>query len=65
MLTHTQPNPAPLHVRLKGLDPDALYRIEEEDRVISGKALMYGGYTYPTLLGDYPSAQLHLTRTER
>ena len=65
VLTHTQPNPAPLHVRLKGLDPDALYRIEEEDRVISGKALMYGGYTYPTLLGDYPSAQLHLTRTER
>ena len=62
VVTNPQPNPAPLHVRLRGLDPDGLYRIEEDIHVRSGAALMNGGYTFPPMLGDYPSAQIHLIR---
>lgn len=64
VITAVQPTPAPLHIRLKGLDPDALYFIEESGRTVSGKALMFAGYTFPSMFGDYPSAQLHLFRNE-
>ena len=56
-----QPNPAPIHIRLKGLDPDAFYHIDEDVHILSGEALMNAGYTFPPMLGDYPSAQLHLS----
>ncbi len=64
VIVDPQPNPAPLHIRLRGLDPDALYLIDEDVHLISGKALMNAGYTIPPILGDYTSAQLHLTRVE-
>lgn len=54
---------APLiHLRFKGLDPDGVYAMEEDDSVHSGAALMYGGYTLPQIIGDYPAVQLHLRR---
>jgi alpha-galactosidase len=62
VVTNPQPNPAPLHIRLRGLDPDGLYRIEEDVHVRSGAALMNGGYTFPPMQGDYPAIQLHLFR---
>lgn len=61
VITRPQPNPAPLHIRLKGLDPDTMYHIAEDDRIISGSALMDGGYTFLPMMGDYRSAQLHLS----
>ncbi len=61
VITSPQPNPEPLHIRFKGLDPNANYHIEESDKVISGAALMNGGYTYPVMHGDYPAMQLHLS----
>ena len=64
VLRAPQPNAAPLRLRLRGLDPDALYRIDEDIHVCTGAALMNGGYTFPQMLGDYPSAQLHLTKIE-
>ena len=64
VITSPQPNAMPLHIRFKGLDPDVLYRIAEDDRVISGAALMNAGYTYPQIGGDYPAVQLHLSRIE-
>ncbi|MGX8728389.1 MAG: GH36 C-terminal domain-containing protein, partial [Lachnospiraceae bacterium] len=57
-----QANTIPLHIRLKGLDPEAVYRIEEDEGEYTGAALMYGGYSFPRVLGDYPSVQLHLER---
>ncbi len=60
-----QPNPAPLHIRFKGLDPEALYHIEEDVHIISGAALMNAGYTFPPMREDYPSAQLHLSIVSR
>lgn len=64
VITDPQPNPAPLHIRFKGLDPDALYHIEEDVHVISGRALMNAGYTFPPMMGDYRSQQLHLYQNE-
>ena len=29
-----------------------------------GAALMYGGYTLPQLIGDYPAVQLHLKKID-
>ena len=61
VITGPQPNPEPLHIRFKGLDPDTLYSIEENGFSVSGAALMNSGYTFPRMAGDYPAAQLHLS----
>ena len=55
-------NPYPIHVFLKGLQPEAMYRETESGSVYSGAALMYGGYTLPILLGDYPGCQFRFER---
>ena len=73
VLTEPEGNPLPLHVRLKGLDPEkhyhlaaaeyagCLYRGDEKlPDVLSGAALMYGGLTLPRLYGDYPAVQILL-----
>ena len=70
VLTEPEGNPRPLHLRLKGLDPERAYRVvwaeyagcryREEMKLpapISGAALMYGGITVPRIYGDYPSVQ--------
>jgi len=73
VLTEPEGNPRPLHVRLKGLDPEKRYRLaateyagrlysgeEKLPEALSGAALMYGGLTLPRLYGDYPSVQILL-----
>ena len=55
-------NPYPIHVHLKGLQPEAMYRETESGSVYSGAALMYGGYTLPILTGDYPGFQCRFER---
>ena len=75
VLTHPSANPAPLHLRFRGLDPEARYtlRLElfdayapeaeiGEERVYTGSALLYAGFTFPRLFGDYPGAQIHLKK---
>ncbi len=62
VVNRPQPNSALVHVRLKGLDPDGLYQIDGKGRQYLGAALMYGGYTFPLLWGDYPSMQVHFIR---
>ena len=56
------PNPYPIHIRLKGLDPEGRYRESGSGKEYSGAALMYGGYTLPILFGDYPAIQLYFER---
>ena len=71
VLVNPTSNPKPNHIRLKGLNPDARYRVEWADfsgsnaqlphdssRTFTGAALMHGGYTLPILFGDYPSVQI-------
>lgn len=54
----------PMHVYLRGLHPDKLYRLEGTQMQFSGAALMYGGYTFPRICGDYQAVQLHFISTE-
>ena len=64
VVQNVEPYKSAPHLRLKGLDPDAVYEIEEEHIAVSGAALMRAGYTFPRMLGDYPAAQLHLKKKE-
>ena len=69
-------NPRPLHLRLKGLDPEKHYAISRIwyfgceiepaplQGVYSGAALLYAGLTLPQLYGNLPGAQLLLEQTE-
>ncbi|MCI8870930.1 MAG: alpha-galactosidase [Lawsonibacter sp.] len=49
-----------LTLRLKGLDPDARYRVSGEERSWSGSVLMNAGWPLPMTRGDYQSLQLYL-----
>ena len=61
VVTNPLANSAPVHVRLKGLLPDAAYSVDGEFECL-GSALMQGGYTFPRLMGDYPALQLDIIR---
>ena len=47
-------------LRLKGLEPDAEYRINDGKELWSGSVLMAAGWPMPMPTGDYQSLQLHL-----
>ena len=49
-------------VLLKGLDPQAVYRIEGTDTTASGELLMQAGLHIDLDRGDYTSAMIHLIR---
>ena len=61
---HSRANGPFPFVRLRGLDPDAAYRLDGMERTMTGAALMYGGYVFEQLFGDYPARQLHLERVD-
>ena len=61
VVTNPLANSAPVHVKLKGLLPDAEYSVNGEFKAL-GAALMRGGYTFPRLTGDYPAMQLDIIR---
>ena len=61
VVTNPLANSAPVHIKLKGLLPDAVYSVNGEYEVL-GSALMHGGYTFPQLIGDYPAMQLDILR---
>lgn len=71
VLVNPTSNPRPNHLRLRGLNPQARYRVRwvqfhgtkaalphSPERSFTGTALMRGGYTLPILYGDYPAVQL-------
>lgn len=74
VLTQPEANPRPLHISLKGLDPEAAYTLEVSDfhgcsasmpaLRLSGAALMYAGITLPIMLGDAPSVQMIWKKAE-
>ena len=59
-----QANPWPIHVRLRGLDLQALYHESLTERVYTGAALCHAGLTLPILQGDFPAVQIMIERTE-
>lgn len=60
VMRHVRANGPFPWIRLKGLKEDLSYQIEGTEEILTGGALMSGGYAFPQLMGDYPSAQLHL-----
>ncbi|WP_297778708.1 alpha-galactosidase [Blautia sp.] len=52
-------NPILHTVQVKGLKPDAVYRVEGTEEKYLGAALMNGGYPVPVLWDDYHSIQVH------
>ncbi|MBO6134085.1 MAG: alpha-galactosidase [Lachnospiraceae bacterium] len=88
VVTNPEPNQTPLNIRLKGLDPDAIYELEYDAREYlkslddleinefsvdsgkkeaapkrySGSMLMYGGFTFGWIAGDYPALQMHFVK---
>lgn len=51
-------------VKLKGLDPDKFYKLENDGEVYSGSELMYAGLTMYLPAGDFLSKQLILNIVE-
>ena len=61
VISHVRANGPFPFVKLRGLKPDARYRLEGGEQVFSGAALMNGGFSFPLTRGDYPAHQLHFT----
>ncbi|MBQ6337438.1 MAG: alpha-galactosidase [Ruminococcus sp.] len=61
VVTNPLANSTPIHVKPKGLDPEALYSVDGEFECL-GAALMSAGYTFPQLTGDYPSMQVDIKK---
>ena len=62
VVLNPQANPWGMHVRLRGLQEDAQYKDIASGKVYSGAALMNGGYTFPTMQGDYASTCIHFVK---
>ena len=61
VITHGRANAPDLWFKLRGLDPEKRYRLEENGRIYSGSALMNAGISIPMIMGDYPAVQMVLT----
>lgn len=59
---HPKANPPFRRIRLKGLEEHAVYRIDGEDQIWKGSALMYAGLPVPLLWGDYQSCHFYIRR---
>ncbi len=53
-----------LPVKLEGLDPDAMYRIDEIDMTLSGSVLMNAGLPVKWEHGDYKAGLYYLKAVE-
>lgn len=53
------------YIRAKGLEPDALYRVNEGEEVHSGAALMYAGLPIPREVPEYTAFQFYLQKIEK
>ncbi len=58
---HTEPNHTRYRIKLRGLMPEANYRLEESGESYTGRALMNGGLLLPKTWGDYAPIELHFT----
>ena len=57
-----RPNHHSRRICLQGLEPEALYRVEESGEVFGGDALMYAGLPVANLWGDFRSRLYTLSR---
>ncbi len=57
-----EPQPRTYFLRLKGLDPQGIYRLENTDQTFHGSTLMNAGYPVPLTYGDGISHLWHFIR---
>lgn len=62
VMTKLQSNPDAVVIRLKGLEAERKYRVE--DKVYTGEELMYGGFLLPVPHEEYASWRYYLTAAE-
>ncbi|OUQ19780.1 alpha-galactosidase [Lachnoclostridium sp. An14] len=60
VITDKEGNEAQRYLKLKGLEPDAFYRIEGRKGKFSGRLLMSAGIPVPNGLGEYDGLQIGL-----
>lgn len=60
VLLHSESNPPFINIKLKGLDNNKKYIINDEVQVYTGSALMNAGIMMPVLYGDYVSLQFDI-----
>ena len=49
-------------ILVKGLDPEAMYRIEGTEQIFGGDTLMYAGMLVERLWGDFTGKLIHLVK---
>ena len=59
VMTHVRSNGAFPLVRLQGLEPEAVYRREDNGETVTGAALMQG-ISFGQMHGDYPAVQVRI-----
>jgi alpha-galactosidase len=64
MICHTEPNMLRYRLVLRGLDESGRYKLDGDDSIYSGKALMSGGILLPRNTGDYFAVEMHLLKCE-
>ncbi len=60
VVTEVEANAEFPFVKLKGLKEDRNYKLENTHLIMTGSALMYGGYTFDVLSGDYQQSNYTL-----
>ena len=61
IIFRTEPNCTQYIIKLRGLLPEADYRLAENGEVYKGSALMNGGILMPKSWGDYAPVDMHFT----
>ncbi|MGN0603222.1 MAG: alpha-galactosidase [Oscillospiraceae bacterium] len=61
VIFQTEPNRTQFRIKLRGLLPEADYRLEENGEIYKGRALMNGGILLPKSRGDNFPIQMHFT----
>ncbi|MDD6564281.1 MAG: alpha-galactosidase, partial [Clostridiales bacterium] len=61
VIFRTEPNSVQYSIKLRGLLPEADYRLAENGKVYKGSALMNGGILLPKSWGDYAPVEMHFT----
>ncbi len=62
VITEYEPNGPQRFLKLKGLEGDAFYYIEELEQTVSGRVLMKAGIPLSLILFQYDAIQYHLVR---
>ena len=64
VVTKLGPNRLNLNIKLKGLDKNKKYKIQNDKKIYTGDMLMNGGIVLKNPFGDFPAYQLYIKEME-